>query len=80
MSSIIAIIGRPNVGKSTFFNRLIEKRKAITEDKPGITRDRQYGSCEWNGKRFTIIDTGGYVNDSSDIFEKEIKSQITLND
>ncbi|MCP3660134.1 MAG: ribosome biogenesis GTPase Der [Bacteroidetes bacterium] len=78
MSSIIAIIGRPNVGKSTFFNRLVEKRKAITENEPGITRDRQYGTCEWNGKNFTIIDTGGYVNNSADIFEKEIKSQIHI--
>lgn len=76
MSNIIAIIGRPNVGKSTFFNRLIEGKKAITEGEPGVTRDRQYGYSEWSGKNFTIIDTGGYVSGSEDIFEKEIRDQI----
>lgn len=79
MSSFtIAIIGRPNVGKSTFFNRLLEERKAITDDLSGVTRDRQYGISEWNGKSFNVIDTGGFVLHSEDIFEKEIRRQVRL--
>ena len=76
MSNIVAIVGRPNVGKSTLFNRLVEKRKAIIDDESGVTRDRHYGISEWNGKSFTVIDTGGYVEDSKDIFEKKIKDQL----
>ncbi len=76
MTNVIAIIGRPNVGKSTFFNRLIQEKKAITEGCPGVTRDRQYGYSEWNGRKFTVIDTGGYVYGSEDVFEKEIRNQI----
>ena len=72
MGFTLAIVGRPNVGKSTFFNRLLEQRKAIVEDTPGVTRDRQYGISEWNGKTFNVIDTGGFVQDGVDIFEKEI--------
>ncbi len=74
----IAIIGRPNVGKSTLFNRLVESNKAITQKTPGITRDRQYGTCLWEGYNFAVIDTGGYTNNSEDHFEKEIKSQINI--
>jgi GTPase len=74
----VAIVGRPNVGKSTFFNRLLEQRKAIVEDVPGVTRDRQYGISEWNGKTFNVIDTGGFVPDSDDIFEREIRKQVTI--
>ena len=61
MSNIVAIVGRPNVGKSTLFNRLTETRKAIVDETSGVTRDRQYGKSDWNGKRFSVIDTGGYV-------------------
>jgi GTP-binding protein len=78
MSFTVAIVGRPNVGKSTFFNRLIEERKAIVEDTPGVTRDRQYGECEWSGKTFNVIDTGGFVPDSEDIFEREIRKQVLI--
>lgn len=74
----LAIVGRPNVGKSTFFNRLLEQRKAIVEDTPGVTRDRQYGISEWNGKSFNIIDTGGFVPDSMDVFEREIRKQVLI--
>ncbi len=74
----IAIIGRPNVGKSTLFNRLIESNKAITQKTPGVTRDRQYGTCLWEGHQFAVIDTGGYTNNSEDHFEKEIKNQIDI--
>ncbi|MDX2047442.1 MAG: ribosome biogenesis GTPase Der [Chitinophagaceae bacterium] len=74
----VAIVGRPNVGKSTLFNRLLEQRKAIVEDVPGVTRDRQYGISEWNGKTFNVIDTGGFVPDSDDIFEREIRKQVTI--
>jgi len=70
----IAIVGRPNVGKSTFFNRLLEQRKAIVDDVSGVTRDRQYGVTEWIGKSFNVIDTGGFVPNSDDIFEREIIS------
>lgn len=78
MSYTIAIVGRPNVGKSTFFNRMLEQRKAIVDDVSGVTRDRQYGIVEWNGKTFNIIDTGGFVPDSVDIFETEIRKQVRI--
>lgn len=78
MSYTVAIIGRPNVGKSTLFNRLLEERKAITDDFSGVTRDRQYGITEWNGKTFNVIDTGGFVLHSDDVFEKAIRHQVRL--
>jgi len=78
MSNIVAIVGRPNVGKSTFFNRLLKERKAIVEETSGVTRDRHYGKSDWNGKEFTVIDTGGYVTGSDDIFEGEIRKQVEL--
>ena len=78
MSNIVAIVGRPNVGKSTFFNRLVEKRQAIIHNESGVTRDRHYGISEWNGKSFTVIDTGGYVENTDDIFENKIKAQVIL--
>ncbi len=78
MSHIVVIIGRPNVGKSTLFNRILGAREAIVDDKPGVTRDRHYGTAEWAGKRFTIIDTGGYVPDSEDLFEKAIREQAEV--
>jgi len=74
----VAIVGRPNVGKSTFFNRLLEQRKAIVDDISGVTRDRQYGVSDWNGKSFNLIDTGGFVPQSDDIFEQEIKKQVLI--
>jgi tRNA U34 5-carboxymethylaminomethyl modifying GTPase MnmE/TrmE len=74
----LAIVGRPNVGKSTLFNRLLEQRKAIVEDTPGVTRDRQYGISEWNGKSFNVIDTGGFVAGGDDVFEKEIRAQVMI--
>src|SRR5687768_7131271 len=74
----VAIVGRPNVGKSTFFNRLLEQRKAIVDDVSGVTRDRQYGVAEWSGKSFNVVDTGGFVPQSQDIFEKEIKKQVLI--
>jgi GTPase len=74
----VAITGRPNVGKSTLFNRLLEQRKAIVDDQSGVTRDRQYGVADWNGKNFNIIDTGGFVPESDDIFEQEIKKQVLI--
>src|SRR5436190_19126358 len=74
----VAIVGRPNVGKSTFFNRLLEQRKAIVDDISGVTRDRQYGVADWNGKNFNVIDTGGFVPDTQDIFEKEIRKQVKI--
>ncbi|MDW3191594.1 MAG: ribosome biogenesis GTPase Der [Cytophagales bacterium] len=76
MANILAIVGRPNVGKSTLFNRLIEKKQAIMDNEPGVTRDRHYGMSEWNGKHFTVIDTGGYVEGSEDIFEGAIRTQV----
>jgi len=76
MANIVAIVGRPNVGKSTLFNRLVEERKAIMDDESGVTRDRHYGYAEWNGKHFTVIDTGGYVHQSDDIFEGAIRKQV----
>ncbi len=78
MGAIVAIVGRPNVGKSTFFNRLIQRREAIVDAVSGVTRDRHYGKSDWNGKEFSIIDTGGYVIGSDDIFEKEIDKQVNL--
>jgi GTP-binding protein len=74
----VAIVGRPNVGKSTFFNRLLEQRKAIVDDTSGVTRDRQYGVAEWNGKSFNVIDTGGFVPESEEAFEKEINKQVMI--
>ncbi len=78
MGNIVAIVGRPNVGKSTLYNRLIGERQAIIDDISGVTRDRQYGQSEWNGKLFNIIDTGGFVQNSEDIFEEAIRSQVQL--
>src|SRR3546814_504742 len=78
MSNIIAIVGRPNVGKSTFFNRLVEKRKAIVDDFSGVTRDRHYGTGEWIGKHFSVVDTGGYVHGSDDIYESAIREQVLI--
>jgi GTP-binding protein len=78
VSYTVAIIGRPNVGKSTLFNRLLEERKAITDDFSGVTRDRQYGISEWNGKTFNVIDTGGFVMHTDDVFEKAIRHQVRL--
>lgn len=78
MANIVAIVGRPNVGKSTLFNRLVEKRQAIMDDISGVTRDRHYGYGEWTGKYFTVIDTGGYVVGSEDKFESEIRKQVKL--
>lgn len=78
MSFTVAITGRPNVGKSTFFNRLLEQRKAIVDDFSGVTRDRQYGVAEWTGKTFNVIDTGGFVAGSEDIFESEIRKQVLI--
>ena len=74
----VAIVGRPNVGKSTLFNRLIGERKAIVDDQSGVTRDRQYEETEWNGQQFSVVDTGGYVANSDDIFEKEIVKQVDI--
>ncbi|MEO5890637.1 MAG: ribosome biogenesis GTPase Der [Ferruginibacter sp.] len=78
MSFTVAIVGRPNVGKSTFFNRMLEQRKAIVDDVSGVTRDRQYGVAEWNGKSFNVVDTGGFVPKSEDIFEREIRKQVLI--
>lgn len=78
MPNIVAIVGRPNVGKSTLFNRLTQTRHAIVSDEAGTTRDRQYGKCEWGNKEFSVIDTGGWVVNSDDIFEEEIRKQVTL--
>jgi len=78
MGNIVAIVGRPNVGKSTFFNRLVERRQAIMDNMPGVTRDRHYGYAEWTGKFFTVIDTGGYVMGSEDKFESAIRKQVAM--
>ena len=78
MDSIVAIVGRPNVGKSTLFNRLVKQKKAITDSQSGVTRDRHYGKGEWNGKQFSLIDTGGYIVGGDDVFEKEIDYQVEL--
>lgn len=76
MSNVVAIVGRPNVGKSTLFNRLFGERQAIIDDTSGVTRDRIYGECEWNGKNFTVIDTGGFVQHSDDVFETAVRQQV----
>ena len=78
MSNIVAIVGRPNVGKSTLFNRLTESRKAIVDEVSGVTRDRHYGKAEWTGKKFSVIDTGGLISGSDDVFEDEIRKQVLL--
>lgn len=78
MNSIVAIVGRPNVGKSTLFNRLVQRRDAIVDSVSGVTRDRHYGKSDWNGKDFSVIDTGGYSIGSDDIFEEEIRKQVAL--
>jgi len=78
MPNLVAIVGRPNVGKSTLFNRLTKSRRAIVSDEAGTTRDRQYGKCEWNGKEFSVVDTGGWVVNSDDIFEEEIRKQVLI--
>lgn len=78
MGNIVAIVGRPNVGKSTFFNRMTETRQAIVDEVSGVTRDRHYGNVFWNGRNFTVIDTGGYITNSDDIFEEEIRKQVHL--
>ena len=78
MSSLVAIVGRPNVGKSTLFNRLTQTRQAIVDDEAGTTRDRQYGKCEWGGRIFSVVDTGGWVVNSDDVFEDEIRKQVNI--
>lgn len=78
MRGIVTIVGRPNVGKSTLFNRLVEERKAIIYDQPGVTRDRNWGICEWNGLKFTVVDTGGLVTESADVFEAAVQEQIEI--
>ena len=78
MGNIVAIVGRPNVGKSTLFNRLTKSRRAIVNDEAGTTRDRQYGKSEWEGREFSVIDTGGWVINSTDVFEDEIKRHVVL--
>ena len=78
MNNILAIVGRPNVGKSTLYNRLVGERQSIVDDESGVTRDRQYGSSHWNGKTFTVVDTGGFVKGSEDVFEKAIRSQVEI--
>ena len=78
MGNIVAIVGRPNVGKSTLFNRLTESRSAIVDEASGVTRDRHYGKVDWNGMEFTLIDTGGYIKGSDDIFEDEIRKQVVI--
>ncbi len=76
--SLVAIVGRPNVGKSTLFNRLVGRREAITDDTAGTTRDRHYGHSDWRGREFSVIDTGGYTTDGDDVFESEIRKQVVL--
>mgnify|MGYP003409235380 FL=1 len=76
--SLLAIVGRPNVGKSTLFNRLVGMRQAIVDETAGVTRDRHYGRCEWCGHEFSVVDTGGYTSNSDDIFEGEIRKQVTI--
>src|ERR1043165_500148 len=78
MKNVVAVVGRPNVGKSTLFNRLVGGRKAIVDEQSGVTRDRHYGDSEWNGKQFSVIDTGGYVKGSDDVYEKQIRRQVEL--
>ena len=76
--SIVAIVGRPNTGKSTLFNRLIQRREAITDAISGVTRDRHYGKSDWNGRDFSVIDTGGYAIGSDDVFEEEIEDRKSV--
>src|SRR5699024_12402108 len=76
MANIVAIVGRPNVGKSTLFNRLTESRKAIVDDFSGVTRDRHYGTSEWINKDFTVVDTGGYVKGDEDAIESGVRNQV----
>ena len=78
MPNLVAIVGRPNVGKSTLFNRLTKSRQAIVSNEAGTTRDRQYGKCEWCGNEFSVVDTGGWVVNSDDIFEEEIRKQVII--
>jgi GTPase len=78
MGNIVAIVGRPNVGKSTFYNRLVGQREAIVDNESGVTRDRKYGTTEWNGKKFMVVDTGGFVEGSDDVFEAAIRSQVRM--
>ena len=78
MGNLVAIVGRPNVGKSTLFNRLTKTRQAIVNEQAGTTRDRQYGKSEWLGKEFSVVDTGGWVVNSDDVFEEEIRKQVIL--
>ena len=78
MGNLVAIVGRPNVGKSTLFNRLTKSRQAIVSNEAGTTRDRQYGKCEWNGREFSVVDTGGWVVNSDDVFEEEIRKQVII--
>ena len=78
MSFTVAIVGRPNVGKSTLFNRLVGEKKSIVDDVSGVTRDRIYGESDWGGKKFNVIDTGGFVPRSNDVFEKHIREQVTI--
>ena len=78
MSNIVSIVGRPNVGKSTLFNRLTKTRQAIVSEISGTTRDRQYGTVEWNGQTFSLVDTGGWVAKTDDIFEDEIRRQVSI--
>ena len=78
MADIVAIVGRPNVGKSTFYNRMVGGRQAIVDNVSGVTRDRMYGTCDWNGKSFTVVDTGGFVRDSDEVFEVAIRDQVKI--
>ena len=78
MGNIVAIVGRPNVGKSTLFNRLTQSRQAIVNEEAGTTRDRQYGKVDWTGKEFSLVDTGGWVINSDDVFEEEINKQVQV--
>src|SRR6187402_1729122 len=78
MANIVAIVGRPNVGKSTLFNRLTETRKAIVDEVSGVTRDRHYGKADWAGRKYSVIDTGGFITGSDDVFEEEIRKQVIL--
>ncbi|MBO6097340.1 MAG: 50S ribosome-binding GTPase [Bacteroidales bacterium] len=78
MMALVAIVGRPNVGKSTLFNRLVGMRQAIVDETAGVTRDRHYGKCEWNGREFSVVDTGGYTSNSDDVFEDAIRRQVGI--
>ena len=76
--ALVAIVGRPNVGKSTLFNRLVGMRQAIVDETAGVTRDRHYGKCEWCGREFSVVDTGGYTSNSDDVFEEAIRRQVEI--